>query len=324
MYKVLFINHSTQQCGVHQIGKRTGFALEKYGSKYNFFYREANSSHEFYSHYNAIQPQFVIFNYYPSTLPWYHEIKSDSSFIKIGIWHELSHIWGNNLPEALQTFDYGIILDPTYRNSEYDQPTGREKIFTVGRGIPEFTYRELPKDLTIGSFGFAIGGKGYERIITQVQSEFDECKIRLHIPFATFGDPNGINALETVKRCKELIYKSGIELEITHEFLAEDKLLDWLSDNSLNAFFYDGYLGRGISSTIDYALAVRRPIAITSSAMMRHLHPTDPSIRIEETTIKEIINNGFRPLESFYKKWTLPNLTKEYEDIIEKIEYNIR
>lgn len=95
-------------------------------------------------------------------------------------------------------------------------------------------------------------------------------------------------------------------IEASHQFLSHDALLDWLSQNTINCFFFDKCEGRGVSSSIDYALAVRRPIA-----MFRHIRKTTSSIVIDEMSLKEIIANGTKPFERYYQEWTKEKLIKD-------------
>ena len=123
--------------------------------------------------------------------------------------------------------------------------------------------------------GFATHGKGFERLIIAVQEEFDEAIIRLHIPAGDFADTS---VADLVARCRELIRKDGIKLVTSHEFLHKTELLDFLAQNTLNCFFYDKCEGRGISSAIENALAVRKPLAITRSNMFRHVLSGNSSV----------------------------------------------
>ena len=68
-------------------------------------------------------------------------------------------------------------------------------VFKTGRLIPEYhnTFR-LPQITTIGSFGFGTPNKGFEKLVSKVLGEFDEAVIRLNIPYADFGDSEGLNA----------------------------------------------------------------------------------------------------------------------------------
>jgi len=75
---------------------------------------------------------------------------------------------------------------------------------------------------------------------------------------------------------------------------------------------------RGISSTIDYALAVKRPIIISNSYMFRHIWGAQPSILFEKKSIPEIVANGFTPLEPFVRAWHPQNLANELTAIIDR------
>jgi hypothetical protein len=86
-------------------------------------------------------------------------------------------------------------------------------------------------------------------------------------------------------------------------------------------FFYQNYHDyNGISSVIDYALAVEKPIAINKSSMYSHITNTNPSICVEDNYFKEIISNGFLPLKERKDSWSNENFIDTIETILEKIE----
>lgn len=316
--KVLFVNNKEKRCGVNQFGFRTGQALLKYG-KHEYHYIEADTSQEFHQAYNALSADCCIFNFHPQTMGWYDEI--NPSIKKAAIMHELGFALKNsNFYEALARYENIIWPDPTWTDHLYAEPYDRNsnKIFTVGRQIPEYNPGPAPEELTIGSFGFVYGGKNFIKIIEQVQSEFDSAKIRLHIPAGAHADTQGSDAQLLIEQCKSII-KPNFTLEFSTEFLDEPALLDWLSKNTLNAFFYDYNYGRGITSAVDYALAVKRPIMVTDSFMMRHLFNTTHSIKLGSTTLKTLVDLGTWPLEPYYSLWTQENLANEYDDICNQI-----
>jgi len=149
-----------------------------------------------------------------------------------------------------------------------------------------------------------------------VQKEFETAVIKLNIPFAAFGDADGVGARSYAEQCRALVTQPGIELRITHDFLALDDLLTVLESNTINAFFYEQAAGRGLSSAIDWALAVDRPIAISESDLFRHVSSARPSIWIEHSSLKEIIQQGTGPLLPYKKEWTAENLCWDYERIV--------
>ena len=172
---------------------------------------------------------------------------------------------------------------------------------------------------TIGSFGFGLEGKGFERVIETVQREFDHAHIRLHIPFSPIMDPTGSFAAETRRRCEQLINKPGIRLSLSHEFLDQSQMLEFLAGNTLNAFFYDQYRNRGLSSSTDYALAVGRPVALTRSEMFRHFSAAGVDVYMEETSLHQIMARGFAPLEPLQRLWSEENLARDYEKAVSRL-----
>lgn len=304
--RVLFINHNERQCGVFQFGDIVAHALMNYSKDIYWTYVKTTEEDFYWRQLEAMKFDAVVFNYHPAASSLANRVINETTVPTFGIVHE--DTWFKSDP-LLQEFDYLIFPDITCTEP---------KVFTTNRTIPDFLhYRYFSGGLRFGSFGFAFGGKGYSKVIEKVQDEFDEAEIRLHIPFARFGDEFGNNAKYAADECRSLVTKPGIKLTIHHEFFELNNLIQWLADNTINCFFYDQYPGRGISSTIDLALAARRPIAITDSNMFRHIKP-NPSIRIEDSPLAQIIQNGIEPLEPFYK-WTEENTAREYEAIMKKV-----
>jgi len=309
--KILFISHQEKQCGVYQYGLNIASVLQK-STKYLFVYAECSSSIDYLNAIREVEPSAVIYNYYPTTLPWLNKkLINKIKVPHIGTIHEVTQQVADLANTDL--FDYHIAPDPTLL---LKNPI----VFKTGRLIPAYknTYQS-PQIPTIGSFGFGLQGKGFEHLIATVQQEYDEAEIRLHIPFATFGDLKGEQAKAIAQHCKNLLVKPGIKLSLSHEFLRQEQLLDFLANNTLNAFFYEKYHNRGISSVIDYALAVQRPIAITHSSMFRHILSASSAISTEYLSLQQIITNGIEPLQSFCQEWNEANLIWDYERIISQI-----
>ena len=96
-----------------------------------------------------------------------------------------------------------------------------------------------------------------------------------------------------------------------------DQLLDFLAQNSLNAFLYEYQNGRGISSVVDHALAVKRPLALTRSSMFRHVNGTRPPITMEDARLSDILARGFTPLARYARGVDAENLRWDYERIVD-------
>jgi hypothetical protein len=333
--KILFVSHKQSQCGVYEFGKSITDVL-KYSKKYQFFRVECSSLAELHEAIIENSPDAIIYNYLPSVMPWiasrtrFKLCRNNIRYLKvpqIGIIHDVTqhvadmatayrnkYLANNYFVLINSLFDFYIAPDPTLLllNS---------LVYKTGRLVPLYQNNySLSSKPIIGSFGFATQGKGFENIVRMVQQEFDQAVIRFNIPFAHFGDKEGRHAKEISAMCDRIIVKPGIQLFITHDYLDHRAILDFLAQNTINVFLYDGKdINRGISSAIDYAMAVQRPIAVSDSVMFRHLFDVEPAVRISQNNIKRIIQNGFSPLQKHYNEWSVKNLLWEYERILDSI-----
>jgi len=316
MKKILFVNHKSQKCGIHEFGYDVGQALQN-SNVFNFKYIECDSWIEFKSIYFREKPDAVIYNYNIATMPWISNRflgfpnSYKVSVPQIGIIHEVYQELADNLTDAL--FNYHISADPTLL---LKNPI----VFKTGRLVPFIDnsnrIKESHEIKKIGSFGFATNNKNFKMIIEKVQNEFDEAIININIPSSDFADKNGDNAKLIARNIKDAVKKSGIEVNISHDYLNKTELLEFLANNDLNCFFYDYCDKRGISSATDWALAVNKPIAITRSMMFRHLFECYPSICIEDNSLQDILKNTGDALKKYSDNWSEENLIWDYERII--------
>lgn len=338
--RVLFVNHKKAKCGVYEFGKNVASTL-LLSRKYEFIYVECENLKELKAKIEINHPDVIIYNYNPSTMTWITTklfprlyINNTLYFNKIpqiGIIHEVTQevadsatnyyrkflVFGKAGCFINSLFDYYIAADPTLL---LKNPI----VFKTGRLIPKYEEKTYGADdiPIIGSFGFGTPKKGFEEIVQLVQSEFNEAIIRFNIPPADFGDDNGVNALAIADRCRSLITKQGIKIYITHTFLSNEDLLNFLAKNTINVFLYESQSNRGISSVIDYALAVGKPIVVSDSTMFRHIFSANPSIRISQNNLKTIIKNGTVPLQRYLLEWNEKNLIWDYERIIDGVISN--
>lgn len=303
MNRILFVNQENSQCGVYQFGKNTASILLSQPWKqlgYSFEYLETDIPDKLTVQINS-DLKLIIFNHHPCTMGWLSEaILKQYPTIKSAV---LMH------DECIDIGTDAILHpDPTF--------IGEGKHFRVGRPIfsgPVDKKLVLPN--TIGSFGFGFDHKGFPELIDKVNQEFDYATIRMHIPLNTKVDISGYHALNMNSKLKKITKKPGINLEITHDYKTEKELLEWLSQNTINAFLYRNTekISKGCSSTIDWALAARRPIAFTNDPMFRHINAYAPNCNIDNgQSLKEIISFGIKPLEWFYENWTNENLFNSY------------
>lgn len=321
MQKILFVTHKQQTCGVYQYGLNVYNAIKDLPG-FLFTYAECGDIEEVNAALQSEKPDAVIFNYYPATLGYLTQktLSNLKQITRICLVHDMS---ASDL-EAVdgKMFHYYIYGDPTLR-------VKNPRVFSIGRLLPTYTnpFPE-PSMLTIGSFGFGGKNKGYERLIKQVQKEFDHALIRINIPFNNVVDPNGRLAKNVSKKCQKKIKKKGIRLEITHHFFSPREILDYLAQNTINVFLYRDKLTKGIASSTEFAIAARRPVAISDCFMFRHLFHLIPSIIIPNWTffffksrnsLRKIINNGTSPLSSLYEEWSIEKFTLRLEEVLNEI-----
>jgi hypothetical protein len=306
---IFVVNHSVENCGVYQYGKRVGKILEK-SKKNNFIYLELDTEEEFRKQLSIYSPEIIIYNYLSGTMPWMNEILAQElrefGIVQMLLVHNVNYS---------TFFDYYLHQNPDY--------TDDDKNFAICR--PLFDYdSNLIEDtdvLKIGSFGFGFRVKYFDEICRVVNEQLYDrnVEIRLHLTHSHFCE--NANDIQGIKQeCLSRITSPNIKLTMTHDFLTDIEMLDFLSQNNLNIFFYQDYPSyNGISSTIDYALSVKKPIAICKSRMFSHIMNVEPSICVEDNYLLDIINNGFSPLKEKYEKWTNIKFIDRIEKIIGEV-----
>jgi hypothetical protein len=309
---ILFVSHSSKKCGIHEFGLNFKEAL-KNSQVYHVCYTECANSDELFTSIQQTNPSVIIYNYYPTTMPWMtREVKERYLVPQLGFIHEFdqSNIT-DNIKESF--FDSNICPDPSL------QVESSGKCFVTGRLLAKYqNYTNLPSVVTVGSFGFGFPDKGFERLVETVQDEFDEAVININMPFNDIVDPNGTNfALATADTCRKILKKPGIKLNITHDYLSKGEILDFLARNTINVFLYNSDKSQGISSVLDYAISAQRPIAISSAKMFRHVGSIYDQISVEKNTLTSIIDRGLVPLIPFLNDWNESKTILTFERIID-------
>ncbi len=308
---LLFLNHSAENCGIQQYGAAIAAVLEG-SERYELQYREVDDVSEYYRACGELRPELIIYNYGVATMSWLNSsVIHGVAARHLGILHEFREEHLSGLCGDL--FDHWVVGDA---RAEPINP----HVSHSSRMIPEFAGSAIAGDIpSFGSFGFGFEDKGFERLVAQVNAEFDTAVVRLHMPRSHFSDPRGERARACIERCKKEITKPGISLEVSEEFLPLQRLLEFLASNSLNAFFYDRAKNIGISSCPDLALAVDRPMAVNRCPMFRHLHRIEPSICIEDRSLREILASGVEPLAELRRSWRAGRVREEYEGIFDRL-----
>lgn len=302
---VLLINSKISECGVHQYGKRISNIL-KTENRFNFFYFEIDSDEEYRTVISTVNPDYIIYNWHHSTMPWLspHDTHQASKKTKqLFIFHEL------NLPD--------MFYSDGYLMSDMSEDENNKR-FSILRPIFETNLEKNKNDIiTIGSFGFGFHNKGFDKICKLVDESFDEAIIRLHITNPFFGDYSGNTTNQIIDMCKSQIKNKKIKLEITTHFLDDVDILNFLNTNDLNVFLYDDMYGRGLSSVIDYAVSVNTPIAVNNSYMFRHIVKETPNISISNNlTLKDILDLGTENVNFYKNKWNHTNFKNNIYKIL--------
>lgn len=305
-------------CGIGLMGKVIGEALlDSKEYKFDLLYADDYATIE--HRVKEFDPVAIIYNYAPGTTPWMDEARENRrrlSHVKhIRIMHDMHQGIANSFnPEHNHGWEYIIADDPTVKETKHVFVTNR-----ILPGDPTVEYVEPEKPI-IGFQGFGPPHKGIPRIAQKVLEEFDEAIIRLHIPFGYYGDPNGNDARRRVQEVMHIVKKNPkIEVVASHELLDTQQIINLLAQNTVNCYFYDYLDGCGLASSPDYALAAKRPIAVSRSHQMRNFWNIEPSVLIENVSLKQIISNGIEPLKPLYKAYSKDSVRKDYARILSSI-----
>lgn len=301
-----------KQCGVGIRGKLTSDILKK-SKKYNFIQCFIDNNKDLENLILEYSPKVIFYNYHQDTTSWINnsEIRDRYNCIAHIMIHYDLH---QNKVNYFNSNDY---YGFKYLLTDDDLVISTHNVFVVPRSIPldNFTSKYLHSIPKIGFQGFGFPHKNIPLIARMVNNEFDEAILRLHIPYAFYTKDSEGTVKTILEEVNKEITKPGIILEVSHNFMSDEKIVQWLSENTINCYFYDYLDGHGVASSPDYAISARRPIAVTKSFQLRNFWNLSPSIIIGETTLKQIIENGTKPLEPHYEKYSHKNLINAYEKI---------
>lgn len=310
---VLFLNHNIQQCGVYQYGKRI-YDIIKKDKDITYIYKEITNYEEYT---NLLKENdsisYIIYNYHSSTMPWLKTQTIQKIAKNVGIPHEsdgsMFDITCNIDPNATKTITNFPLPRPIFEGIDFNE-MGKSLENSKNMGfIKAGSELEVP---IFGSFGFGFTNKGFDKVLNFVNEQYNEAIIKLVIPNAFFSNPN--TAAHMINICKNIVLKEGIKLMVTNEFFSEEEILFFLHSNTMNIFLYDLMLGRGISSTIDYALSVKKPLGISDSYMFRNIYSDD--ISLYKNKIDICLNNSINYCSQFLEKYSHDNMINVFRSII--------
>lgn len=302
-------------CGVGLYGKLWSDQLIRM-QNYNFNVLFTDSKEETISKIEYLKPDLIFYMWNFIASPWMNdpEIRNKFPNIKhVAVHHDMNQHMIDNFDSENHNggFEYAITVNPTL--------TGNKNVCVTTKFIPPGPNIEIKKNdiPVIGYQGFALNYKGIARLASIVNKEFDECIFRLHMPRSWFLDNYGYEIEHRKKEIEQIITKPNILVEYSHEMLETQDLVNWLSQNSINCYFYDNSPYSGLASAPDYALAARKPIAVSSSEYFKHFHKCEPSVVIDQpNTLKTIMNNGVEPLLEMYEAYSKDSFLKDWSNAI--------
>jgi hypothetical protein len=301
MKNILLVNRKRQNCGIYQYGVNIFNSLSK-SRENNYLYLETDDENTLINFCKLNTVDIVIFNWYLHVMRWI----TNSTIDKL-LPRDVYCIYHDDIAPSFRNIKGVFYNDPTRQVNNINE-------FNINRCL--FDYKNtLPKDdsqIIISSFGFGFMDKGFQNVIKKANEEFSNCLIRLHIPDASVDHNNQLKN-QTLRECYEMM-RNHNQLVVTSNYMDNNEVLNWLSESTINCFFYDLKPSNGISSVIDYSLSVNVPIAITNCSMFRHINKKD--ILIEENSIKEIIDMGCEPLIEFKEMWSNENFYKNIDTIL--------
>jgi hypothetical protein len=314
MKTVLFINHTKKNCGVYQYGIRV-YDILKQSNKINFVYKEISDYDEYLLSLQINNVREIIYNYHYATLNWLNINNISKNHTNIGIIHEsptnIFDITCDIDPDIQDTIKNISIPRPIFENVE----TMLDNMHFSSETIQNFIQYSEENTPIFGSFGFGFYFKGFDKIVKIINEQYDNAIIKLVIPIAYFDPESQFTVINARNKCIENNKKSGIKLMITHEFMTNEELLKFLSSNTLNIFLYDTLNNRGISSVIDYALSVKKPLAISDSHMFKHIYSDE--ICVYKNNIEYILENSTKYCEKYLVEFSNKNLINVFETIID-------
>ena len=291
----------------------------KNSKKYNIIPCYVSSNAELEVEVLKYNPKIIIYNYNHVASTWFTDSSLRNKYPNI--YHILKHY---DITQKLVTdFVATKFLGFNYFISDDNTLIGSDNVFITPRAIPEQNIISAPANIVprIGFQGFAQPHKGILKLVSQVINEFDTAVIRLHLPLALYIHNHQRGTIAIMNAALDLVKNyPKINIEINHDFLDDEGIVTWLNQNDVNCYFYDYMDGCGIASSPDYAIAAKKPIAISNSHMFRNFNCISPSIIVSDTNkIKDIMSRGIEPLKPLYTQYSHQNLIKAHEVIFDKL-----
>lgn len=313
--KILFTNHSQQQCGVYQYGARTAKIIES-DPRFITLYAEVDNPEQLYSAIEQFQPDVTLLNWALGTQPWLTgDVLNSVRGKKVVFYHD-------DFNDHLRTFQADAFIVGSQDEDDLSRPP-ENKYYVLPRPIFEKNVIQKARGdvLTIGSFGTGSTRKGFQDVVTRVCEEYDNAIINFHITGAYFDHTNGGTALAVSDLCRGRITKPGIQLNITNDFITDEELSFRLQQNDINIFMYTDEVPSfaGIASALDFPVGWGGPIAINGNLMFRHVLKDYPEINLNNSSIEQVLSLGNKVSLELRERWSNENLKNKIYQIIKEI-----
>lgn len=214
-----------------------------------------------------------------------------------------------------QDFDVYCALDPTMALSD-SRVYGFPRPLEASAGVPPYRETAVP---TIGTFGFATIGKGFDHVVEAVNNEFDSAVVRINIPASTFAATRRSlfakkDYATYLSELCERTAKKGVDVVVTHEYLSKSDLIAWCAANTLNCFLYDRNMP-GLSATTDQAIVSGRPLAVSGNQTFRHIHKFITPYPAR--SLKESIASSVEGVRQMQKEWSPEKFARQFEKVLD-------
>jgi len=302
-------------CGIGLRGKLTTEILAG-STRYEFIPCFCESFETVDAYVAKYSPEAIVFNYHPGTCSWVSQNPKDRypTIPTVLINVDMTQAMADEFCRNPINSDYMLCDDETR--------IGNPRVFVMPRStpVPVVTPPPDPEVPTIGFQGFPAPHKGIHELAHRVKAEFDTAIIRLHMPPSHFGDPDGSIARRWADDVRSIVSGTNIRVESSHDFKTDEEIIEWLSKNSVNCYFYNNdWPNAGPASSPDYALAARRPIAVRDTVMMTNITRHTSLATIETSSLREIIARGIDHLKPIYERHSREAVVKAYEDMCDTV-----
>lgn len=298
--KVYFINNKEKSCGVYQYGLRLWGVLQNSNLEVSYF--EVGTAEEF------LQLDFSNVD-----LLFFNWIEGGSS----GPFGWYTHSLANMINDQYKIPTITIRHTHSIFSTRFDCMVDQHPATGLTRPLYKFDDNK-PKQtndvIRIGSFGFAGTHKRFDHIVKLVNEQFDSAIINLNITNAFYGDVHGVEQQKIIDMVTAVPRKPNVVLNITRDFLDNEQLLDFVHNNDIIIFTYEGTTD--VSSAPDYVISTNTPIAVTNAKTFDHIYKKEIDINLRSITEILDFNKESKYVESLRNRWSDETLLTRFEQVV--------